>query len=106
MANKLYKLSYLSEMIEKFATNMLMSAVEQSPSGIEHSQSESTGQRVEGMVCFFHLLLYFLSCPCNCMLQPAVGDLVWSTVSFFLSTWSPFFGNCHKQYSSNSISIG
>ncbi|KAM1092557.1 hypothetical protein ACFX13_020186 [Malus domestica] len=50
VANKLYKLSYLSEMIEKFATNMLMSAVEQSPSGIEHSQSESTGQRVEGMV--------------------------------------------------------
>lgn len=50
VANKLYKLSYLSEMIEKFATNMLMSAVEQSPSGIEHSQSESTGQKVEGMV--------------------------------------------------------
>ncbi|KAM1203928.1 hypothetical protein ACFX2J_019684 [Malus domestica] len=50
VANKLYKLSYLSEMIEKFATNMLMSAVEQSPSGIEHSQSESTGQRVEGTV--------------------------------------------------------
>lgn len=62
VANKLYKLSYLSEMIEKFATNMLMSAVEQSPSGIEHSQSESTGQRVEGMVCCFHLLLCLLSC--------------------------------------------
>ncbi|KAL6297217.1 hypothetical protein ACE6H2_005359 [Prunus campanulata] len=50
VANKLYLLSYISEIIEKFATNMLLSAVEQSPSGIEHSQSGPTGQRAERML--------------------------------------------------------
>lgn len=59
MANKLYQLSYISEIIEKFATNMLLSAVEQSPSGTEHSQSGPTGQRAERMVCIFQLLLLF-----------------------------------------------
>ncbi|XP_021832136.1 uncharacterized protein LOC110772068 [Prunus avium] len=50
VANKLYQLSYISEIIEKFATNMLLSAVEQSPSGTEHSQSGPTGQRAERML--------------------------------------------------------
>ncbi|KAK9930072.1 hypothetical protein M0R45_027129 [Rubus argutus] len=48
VANKLYQLSYISEIIEKFATDMLLSAVEQPLSGIEHSQSESTGRRTDG----------------------------------------------------------
>ncbi|CAL2235874.1 unnamed protein product [Prunus armeniaca] len=50
VANKLYQLSYVSEIIEKFATNMLLSAVEQSPSGTEHAQSGPTGQRAERML--------------------------------------------------------
>ncbi|BBG95932.1 hypothetical protein Prudu_004596, partial [Prunus dulcis] len=50
VANKLYQLSYISEIIEKFATNMLLSAVEQSPSGTEHAQSGPTGQRAERML--------------------------------------------------------
>ncbi|KAL6180206.1 hypothetical protein ACLB2K_046873 [Fragaria x ananassa] len=48
VANKLYQLSYISEVIEKFATDMLLSAVEQPTSGIEHSQSESTGRKTDG----------------------------------------------------------
>ncbi|KAM5575185.1 hypothetical protein ABKV19_014231 [Rosa sericea] len=48
VANKLYQLNYISEVIEKFATDMLLSAVEQPLSGIEHSQSESTGQKTDG----------------------------------------------------------
>ncbi|CAL8997639.1 unnamed protein product [Prunus brigantina] len=50
VANKLYQLSYTSEIIEKFATNMLLSAVEQSPSGTEHAQLGPTGQRAERML--------------------------------------------------------
>ncbi|XP_050378801.1 uncharacterized protein LOC126796082 [Argentina anserina] len=47
VSNKLYQLSYISEVIEKFATDMLMSAVKQPLSGIEQSQSESTVQRTD-----------------------------------------------------------
>ncbi|XP_034199379.1 uncharacterized protein LOC117614614 isoform X5 [Prunus dulcis] len=55
VANKLYQLSYISEIIEKFATNMLLSAVEQSPSGTEHAQSGPTGQRAERMAFHRHI---------------------------------------------------
>ncbi|CAB4267386.1 unnamed protein product [Prunus armeniaca] len=52
VANKLYQLSYVSEIIEKFATNMLLSAVEQSPSGTEHAQSGAhwAKSRTDGML--------------------------------------------------------
>ncbi|CAK7347323.1 unnamed protein product [Dovyalis caffra] len=49
VANKLYQLNYISQNIEQFATNMLLSAVEQPASDIEPSQSGSTDQR-EGEV--------------------------------------------------------
>ncbi|KAF9687403.1 hypothetical protein SADUNF_Sadunf02G0089900 [Salix dunnii] len=49
VANKLYQLNYISQNIEQFATNMLLSAVEQHASDIKPSQSVSTDQR-EGQV--------------------------------------------------------
>ncbi|KAK9270973.1 hypothetical protein L1049_026561 [Liquidambar formosana] len=47
VANKLYLLSYISENIEQFATNMLLSAVDQRVSDIEFSQSGSAEQKTE-----------------------------------------------------------
>ncbi|KAG5251072.1 symplekin [Salix suchowensis] len=44
VANKLYQLNYISQNIEQFATNMLLSAVEQRASDINPSQSVSTDQ--------------------------------------------------------------
>lgn len=49
VANKLYQLNYISQNIEQFATNMLLSVVEQHASDIKPSQSVSTDQR-EGEV--------------------------------------------------------
>ncbi|KAJ4850650.1 hypothetical protein Tsubulata_037952 [Turnera subulata] len=49
VANKLYQLSYISENIEQFATNMLLSAVNHHASDVELLQSGSTDQR-EGEV--------------------------------------------------------
>uniref|UniRef100_A0A6N2MKH5 Symplekin C-terminal domain-containing protein n=1 Tax=Salix viminalis TaxID=40686 RepID=A0A6N2MKH5_SALVM len=46
VANKLYQLNYISQNIEQFATNMLLSAVEQRASDINPSQSVSTDQVV------------------------------------------------------------
>ncbi|KAJ6730256.1 SYMPLEKIN-RELATED [Salix viminalis] len=46
VANKLYQLNYISQNIEQFATNMLLSAVEQRSSDINPSQSVSTDQVV------------------------------------------------------------
>lgn len=50
MANKLYVVNYISENIEQFATNMLLSAVGQRVSDIELSHFGSTEQRAEGEV--------------------------------------------------------
>lgn len=49
VANKLYQLNYISQNIEQYATNMLLSVVEQHASDIKPSQSVSTDQR-EGEV--------------------------------------------------------
>lgn len=48
VANKLYSLNHISEDIERFATNMLLSAVDQRVSDVELSQSVFTEQRTEG----------------------------------------------------------
>lgn len=47
VANKLYVLSYISNSIEQFATNMLLSAVDQQGSVTEISLSGSTEQKTE-----------------------------------------------------------
>ncbi|XVF36517.1 hypothetical protein REPUB_Repub19eG0064800 [Reevesia pubescens] len=47
VANKLYQLSYISGDIEQFATNMLLSAVDQHAAGAELSLSGSTDERGE-----------------------------------------------------------
>lgn len=52
MANKLYPLSYISENIEQFATQMLLSAVDNHVSELEHLQPGYSEQRTEGMVGF------------------------------------------------------
>ncbi|KAH7524822.1 hypothetical protein FEM48_Zijuj06G0159900 [Ziziphus jujuba var. spinosa] len=49
VANKLFQLSYISENIEQFATNMLQS-VHRGVSDVEHLQYGSTEQRAEGEV--------------------------------------------------------
>ncbi|XP_057503929.1 uncharacterized protein LOC130787563 isoform X1 [Actinidia eriantha] len=48
VANKLYVLNYISEDIERFAENMLLSAVDQRVSDIELSQCEPSEQRTVG----------------------------------------------------------
>ncbi|GFY96043.1 hypothetical protein Acr_11g0003490 [Actinidia rufa] len=48
VANKLYVLNYISEDIERFAENMLLSAVDQRVSDIEVSQCEPSEQRTVG----------------------------------------------------------
>lgn len=56
MANKLYILNYILEDIERFATTMLLSAVDQAVSDINLAPSVSAEQRTEGEVlaiCFF-----------------------------------------------------
>lgn len=66
VANKLYLLSYISENIQQYATDMLLSAVNQHISDPELSQSGSSDQRLEGevlnilFVLFFWLSLRFL----------------------------------------------
>ncbi|XP_039055425.1 symplekin-like isoform X5 [Hibiscus syriacus] len=47
VANKLYQLNYISGEIEKFATNMLLSAVDQRAAGSEFMQFGSIDERVE-----------------------------------------------------------
>ncbi|XVE95126.1 hypothetical protein REPUB_Repub02eG0069500 [Reevesia pubescens] len=47
VANKLYQLSYISGEIEQFATNMLLSAVDQHAAGAEFLQSGSIDERGE-----------------------------------------------------------
>ncbi|XP_039053229.1 uncharacterized protein LOC120195227 isoform X2 [Hibiscus syriacus] len=47
VANKLYQLNYISGEIEKFATNMMLSAVGQRAAGAEFMQSVSIDERVE-----------------------------------------------------------
>ncbi|KAG5541931.1 hypothetical protein RHGRI_021681 [Rhododendron griersonianum] len=48
VANKLFVLNYVSEDIERFAANMLLSAVDQHVSDIKLAPSVSTEQRTEG----------------------------------------------------------
>ena len=63
VANKLYVLNYISEDIERFAENMLLSAVDQRGSDIELSQCEPSEQRTVGEVCsicFLHLCSFTL----------------------------------------------
>ncbi|XP_058221985.1 uncharacterized protein LOC131331993 isoform X1 [Rhododendron vialii] len=48
VANKLFVLNYISEDIERFAANMLLSAVDQHVSDIKLAPSVSTEQRTEG----------------------------------------------------------
>ncbi|XP_038717736.1 uncharacterized protein LOC120010897 isoform X1 [Tripterygium wilfordii] len=50
VANKLYQLNYMSEHIEKYATDKLLSVVDQHALGIELSQSKSDNRRAEGEV--------------------------------------------------------
>ncbi|KAK8623473.1 hypothetical protein V6N13_118357 [Hibiscus sabdariffa] len=47
VANKLYQLTYISGEIEQFATNMLLSAVDQRTAGAELMQAGSIDERVE-----------------------------------------------------------
>lgn len=65
MANKLYKLSYISEKIEQFATSMLLSAVDDHASDLEDLQSGSTEQRAAEMVgiSFFPSMFSSILCP-------------------------------------------
>lgn len=50
VANKLYLLSYVSEDIEQFATNMLLSVVDQRVPHVEQTHANSNEQRTEGNV--------------------------------------------------------
>lgn len=50
MSNKLYQLSYITENIEQYATNMMLSAVNQHSSNLECSQSDSADLKAEGEV--------------------------------------------------------
>lgn len=50
VSNKLYQLSYITEIIEQYATNMILSAVDQHSSNAENAKSESTDLRAEGEV--------------------------------------------------------
>lgn len=66
MANKLYVLDYISEDIERFAANMLLSAVDQHVSDIK-PPSVSIEQRTEGEVlafCFLHVCSFMTVIPC------------------------------------------
>ncbi|XP_039023545.1 uncharacterized protein LOC120156222 isoform X2 [Hibiscus syriacus] len=47
VANKLYQLNYITGEIEKFATNMMLCAVDQRAAGAEFMQSGSIDERVE-----------------------------------------------------------
>lgn len=40
MANKLYQLSYISDIIEQFARNMLLSAIDQNVSAVRQNVSQ------------------------------------------------------------------
>lgn len=60
VANKLYLLSYVSEDIEQFAKNMLLSVVDQHVADIELSLIRSTEQRTEENVHDFLLMCLFL----------------------------------------------
>ncbi|ESR46958.1 hypothetical protein CICLE_v10000105mg [Citrus x clementina] len=48
VSNKLYQLSYITENIEQYATNMMLSAVNQHSSNLECSQSDSADLKAEG----------------------------------------------------------
>ncbi|KAH9755995.1 Symplekin [Citrus sinensis] len=50
VSNKLYQLSYITENIEQYATNMMLSAVNQHSSNLECSQSDSADLKAEGEV--------------------------------------------------------
>lgn len=51
MANKLYLLSYISENIEQFARNMLLSAIDQNMSSVEQNLLQpGVGEQAEGEV--------------------------------------------------------
>lgn len=51
VTNKLYVISYISEDIEQFATNMLLSTMDQNMSNNVLSQSGDAAQRTEREVC-------------------------------------------------------
>lgn len=51
VTNKLYVINYISEDIEKFATNMLLSTMDRNMSDNMLSQSGDTVQRTEREVC-------------------------------------------------------
>lgn len=63
-------MSYVSERIEQFATNMLLSAVDSHTSDSEHLQPESAEQRTEGNVGFQSSLV------CSCLLHIAIESLI------------------------------
>lgn len=66
VANKLFVLNYISEDIERFAANMLLSAVDQHVSDIKLATSVSTEQRTEGEVlaiCFLHICSFMPYIP-------------------------------------------
>ena len=56
VANKLYLLSYISENIQQYATDMLLSAVNQHISDPELSQSGSSDQRLEAEVACSNMI--------------------------------------------------
>ena len=78
VANKLYQLNYISQNIEQFATNMLLSVVEQHASDIKPSQSVSTDQRegeVWNIYFFWHIHILFIEV--NAILNVETSLILW-----------------------------
>lgn len=75
MSNKLFQVSYITENIEQYATDMMLSALDQHPSDVEHLKPGSIDQRAErevrNMFLFvslfpFHVLFYtFQNLSCS-----------------------------------------
>ncbi|KAJ0086334.1 hypothetical protein Patl1_08733 [Pistacia atlantica] len=59
VSNKLFQLSYITQNIEQYATDMMLSVLDQHPSDVECLKPGSSDQRAEGEVCNMFL---FLSC--------------------------------------------
>lgn len=78
VANKLFQLNYISENIERFATQMLLSAVDNHTSDSEHLQSGSSEKRTEGMVGFriFVIILLTLYLAMK-ILNRIIGVIFW-----------------------------
>lgn len=61
MSNKLYAVSYISESIEKFATNMFLSAVDQHSSDSLLSESADSDRRNGGQVLNLVVFIYYFT---------------------------------------------